>query len=933
MVISRIEILQVFSQHKRKTGRPLQHSISYILILTGTIALFLAFAAFIAYDSLSYRQDLTQHSTTITLVAAKNSQQALSNQDLSSANNIMNSLANFHFIRYAAIIDNEGEIFSEFYNNWDRAVVPRTITLGTIVRDNLIESSHPIFVNNNKIGDVYVLSDLDRLATRQLNIIFIGLVIFAIALVVTIPIVHRKTRIILKPIVNLITLVTDITKNKNFSLRASSSDISELNYLVEGVNGMLEEISQVEDALLKSEERLSLALLGGSEGIWDLDIAKQEIYLDKYSCNILALDQDEALVPFEQWQQIIHPDDLKRVKQYSKQYISDPVGSYYVEFRVVCDNSWLRLKLCGKITQLSSKAIPLRMTGTLQDITKANLAEEQVKLYASVFDNTSDAIAILDQQFNVIATNLAFKEITNYSSAEIDNKKLAVLQDISLLEEIEKQLIKTGQWCGEINDQRKNSNDYIFELALNTVKHTEQQPYSYVVAVFSDITERKKNEDELYLMANFDPLTKLPNRAMFHDYFAKTLKKAKRKHQQLALLFIDLDKFKHVNDTLGHGAGDTVLTLAAQRMQLHLRETDFIARLSGDEFTIILEDISDQRQAEVVARKIQQDFQQEFSLDNATAHIGTSIGISTYPNDGTTPDQLLKQADTAMYHAKSNGRNSFHFFNKAMNIQAERRNLIEHELHKALEKNQITIDYQPKINPYSYKILGFEALARWHHATLGTISPIEFIAVAEEAGLIKELGRYIFKSACLQLKTWHQLGYSELEVAINVSAREFQLSDYPLEMAAIIEQTGVNPKFIELELTESIVMDRPEQTALMLDVIKNLGVTLSIDDFGTGYSSLSYLRRLPVDILKVDQSFVRELETDENTAAIAKAIVSMAHNLKLKVVAEGVETIEQLEFFKQLKCEIIQGYYFSPPLSPENATLMLSSDWAIKFTG
>ena len=262
-----------------------------------------------------------------------------------------------------------------------------------------------------------------------------------------------------------------------------------------------------------------------------------------------------------------------------------------------------------------------------------------------------------------------------------------------------------------------------------------------------------------------------------------------------------------------------------------------------------------------------------------------------------------------------------------MNEQAERRNLIERELHVAINKNQISVQYQPKVDATSYQIIGFEALARWTHPELGTISPAEFISVAEDAGIIKDLGQYIFKTACEQLKVWHQAGYRHLQVAINVSAREFQLSDYPLEIAKIIKEIGIDAKFIELELTETIVMDNPEKTTLMLDVIKNLGVTLSIDDFGTGYSSLCYLRKLPVDVLKVDQSFVREIDQD-NSATIASAIVSMAHSLRLKVVAEGVETIEQLKFFQQQNCEIIQGDYFSPAVSGADSLILLRDGWS-----
>jgi len=914
----------------KSPNNSLQNSLSKVLIYTGSVALLLSFFSFRIYDQISYKNDLAKQVSAIAQVAASNSQGALSFEDNEAAAQVLNSLTSYPQIRYGEIIDFAGDIFSQYNNNWPTTTNARVIENHILISADFIEVSQPIIWDGEIIGQIYLLSDIEQLKVRQLEFSLVALVLFAMALSVTILITRRKIATIINPISKLVQLFKEIGQQRDYSLRAQSTPIAELNTLVCGFNGMLAKMSEAEQALLKSEERLSLALLGGGEGLWDLDLCQQQLYLDQHSCKIVGLNQNEALVSNSQWHQMIHPDDLERFKFHSQHYISHKIEQYNIEFRISCNDAWLWLKLTGKVTQFDNQQTPLRMTGTLQDITKEHLAEEQIKLYASVFDNTSDAIVILDNQFRVIAVNQAFSNITQFDANEIHNKPLSVIEQIDNLSQIKAVLSDQSSWSGELTAQRKDGSSYMLELALNAVKHTDHQDYNYIVAVFSDITERKKNENELFFMANFDPLTKLANRAMFHDHFTKSLASAKRHNKILALLFIDLDKFKQVNDTLGHDAGDELLVQAAQRMKSHIRDSDLLARLSGDEFTIVLEDITSLRQAETVARKIQQDFQREFMLNNQRAHIGTSIGISTYPNDATTSEELLKQADTAMYYAKTNGRNNFHFFDHAMNIQAERRNLIEHELHYAIERQQISVHYQPKVDASSFAIIGFEALARWEHPELGSISPVEFITVAEDAGLIKELGRFIFASACRQLKQWHDDGHQHLQIAINVSAREFQLSDYPLEIAKIIKDIAIDPQYIELELTESIVMDNPEKTTLMLDVIKNLGVTLSIDDFGTGYSSLCYLRKLPVDVLKVDQSFVRELDQD-NSAAIARAIVSMAHSLKLKVVAEGVETIEQLEFFQQLHCEIIQGFYFSPPVSAKQSSVLLTQQWQQRF--
>ncbi|NRA54087.1 MAG: EAL domain-containing protein [Gammaproteobacteria bacterium] len=908
----------------------LQDSLSKVILLTSIVALILSFGSFLIYDQISFKKDLAHQVNAIALDTASNSQPAFSFDHDPGDNQTFTSLQHYPQIRYGAVLNSAGEILSQYHNNWTKEINPRVLTQHILMTDDFIEVSQPIVKNGVTIGQIYLLSDVERLRTRQLELAIVVFTIFVAALTSTIVITRKKIKTIINPISTLVLLFKKIGNQHDFSLRAQPTPVLELNTLVDGFNGMLEQLSDAEQALKKSQQRLSLALLGGGEGLWDLDLLQQQLYLDKHSCKILGINKDETLLSNANWHKMIHPDDRKRFRFYSQYYITQQIEQYNIEFRVCCESNWLWLKLTGKVTQFDQNNVALRMTGTLQDITKQHLAEEQIKLYASVFDNTSDAIVILDDQLRVIAANQAFSNITQFEANEMHHKQLSVIDKIDNFSQIETALSSQGSWSGELTDQRKDGSAYMLELALNAVKHTEYENYNYVVAVFSDITERKRNENELYFMANFDPLTKLPNRAMFHDYFAKSLASAKRHNKIIALLFIDLDKFKQVNDTLGHDAGDELLIQAAHRMKLHLRDTDLLARLSGDEFTIILENITNLRQAETVARKILQDFQQPFTLKKQCTHIGTSIGISTFPNDANSTEELLKQSDTAMYYAKSNGRNNFHFFDQAMNVQAERRNLIEHELHYALERQQISVYYQPKVDTNNFKILGFEALARWSHPVLGNVPPSEFIPVAEDAGLIKELGQFIFTTACLQLKEWHSRGFNDLQIAINVSAREFQLSDYPLEIAKIIKEIAIDPRYIELELTESIVMENPEKTTLMLDVIKNLGVSLSIDDFGTGYSSLCYLRKLPVDVLKVDQSFVRELDQD-NSAAIARAIVSMAHSLKLKVVAEGVETAEQLSFFQQQQCEYIQGFYFSEAVTGEQSYSLLTQQWQQKF--
>ncbi|MCG7533131.1 EAL domain-containing protein [Psychrobium sp. MM17-31] len=910
-------------QEKSQPKRSLRGKLTISLILTSIIILLLTFAGFVFYDKTTHRTDYINDIDAISQAVSNNAGIALAEDNHQMAITVLESLKYHPNIRYARLSDNDHNEIATYVNNWDISNLGDNKQPAVIINDAAIEIFKDIVVNDFVIGYLHVVADTDELHMRQFEFIYIGGALLLLAILISAVLSSNIVKSFTKPVYKLANFSRQISRDKDYSKRAPTSEIREIDTLVSSINGMLGAISGAQNALNESKERLSLALKGAGEGLWDLDLNTQKIFLDKHSTAVLAMGDEDVLLSPRQLIEKIHPADRARFKEYSNSFINNNQKHFNIEFRASADVDWVWLRLTGEISRWNDNQVPQRLTGTLLDITKQRETQAQVRLYASVFDNTSDAIAILDAHLNVVAVNMAFTDITQYSALEMKGKPLPVLSQLMSKEHIEEQLKTCGHWQGEVSDHRKDGFQYVLELALNTVKPSDEQDYNYVVAVFSDITQRKKTQDELFFMANYDPLTKLANRAMFQNSFANAINNAQRHEQTLAILFIDLDKFKLVNDTLGHDAGDELLIQAAKRLQSHVRQTDIVSRLSGDEFTIILDNINDVSQVQTIATKIQQDFQRDFKLQDQLTNIGTSIGIAIYPSDGTDVDTLLKNADTAMYYAKTNGRNNFHFFSSSMNELAERRNLVEVELREAIKRKEIEVLYQPKIQADTEAVYGFEALVRWHHPTMGLVSPDEFIPVAEEVGIIRELGQYIFRTATNQLIHWHSMGYTNVHMAVNVSAREFQLSDYPLELAKLINEFDIASHFIELELTESIVMDDPEKMTLMLDVIKNLGFTLSIDDFGTGYSSLSYLQKLPVDVLKVDQSFVRDIEHNPNSSAIAKAIVSMAHSLNLKVVAEGVETEAQLDFFKQNGTELIQGYYFSKPLTKDEARRFL----------
>lgn len=446
-----------------------------------------------------------------------------------------------------------------------------------------------------------------------------------------------------------------------------------------------------------------------------------------------------------------------------------------------------------------------------------------------------------------------------------------------------------------------------------------------LVGSILDITERKRFEERLMYQANHDSLTGLPNRNLLYDRLNHALAYENRHRELLAVMLIDLDNFKVINDTLGHSSGDILLLEVANRLQHSVRQYDTVARLGGDEFVILLTDVEHIRSLAGISDKILTLFKQPFSIMDHEIFVTASIGIAIYPADGVTADILLKNADTAMYQAKELGRNGYQFFTEEMNIKVHERLTLETRLRKALERQEFFLLYQPRVDVASGRIAGMEALLRWQPESSEVILPAEFIPLLEETGLIVAVGEWVLREVCYQGKAWHDAGLPPLTISVNVSARQFHQKNLPEKVEEILRETGFPPQCLEIELTESIIIQDVEKTILKLDRLKEMGVRLSIDDFGTGYSSLSYLKRFPIDILKIDRSFVNGLTTDPDDATIVSTIIAMAHNLNLNVVAEGVETDKQLQFVDKHGCEEVQGFLFSRPITAESlAELVLS---------
>ncbi len=555
-------------------------------------------------------------------------------------------------------------------------------------------------------------------------------------------------------------------------------------------------------------------------------------------------------------------------------------------------------------------------------------ATKDLVLFAEVIKNTEEAIIISDANNVIVSVNRAFVRITGYSEAEVIGKNPRILnsgrQGKEFYQAMWQSIKEIGYWQGEIWNRRKSGEIYPEWLSISTVKNSRNEIMRHV-AIFMDITKRKEVEQRIHLLAYYDPLTSLPNRVLFGDRLGQALAASRRGGGKVALLFLDLDRFKSINDSLGHAAGDSLLQSVADRLKLCIREMDSICRQGGDEFMVLLPGIEKREDVAAIAQKILAAMSDPHYIEGRNLVVSFSIGISIYPADADTPEALIQNADAAMYHAKEHGRNNFQFFTPDMNAEALDLLSLEADFRRAMVNGELQIYYQPQIDNATGAIVGVEALARWLHPERGFVPPSRFVSIAEESGLIGQLGEWVLRTACAQNRKWQEDGIVKIPVAVNLSALQFHQKDLVELIVGILHETGLEPRYLELELTEGIIMKNAESTIATLNALKKAGVLLSIDDFGTGYSSLSYLKRFPIDKLKIDQSFIRDVATNENDALITTTIISMGHNLRFKVIAEGVETAEQISFLKEHQCDETQGYYISTPLSPEKLVRFIQS--------
>ena len=671
---------------------------------------------------------------------------------------------------------------------------------------------------------------------------------------------------------------------------------------------------RIRSALKHSEERLTLALDSAQEGLWDWDMKSDQVYYSRRYCDMLGYTPEEFGASGESWLSRLHPEDRALAGQRLKALVDERIPHYESSFRLRHrdgDYRWLHYR--GQLL-LDEAGQPSRFIGTASDVSQRRADEDSLRQAAAVFDSTQEGVLVTDREQRIVHVNPAFSRITGYAADEVLGKLPSLLRsgrhDDAFYQSLWHALDSRGTWSGEVWNRRKGGEVFPMWQCIRSIRD-ENGNLSHYVAVFSDVSAIKHSQHELDYLAHHDALTTLPNRLLFGERIEQAIQRGG------ALLLLDLDHFKIVNESLGHNTGDQLLKLIGERLSEAVGANVTLARLGGDEFGLLSCDCTEADQASQLALELLDGLAQPFTINGETLFIGASIGISLFPSDGDSVEQLMRNADSALARAKSSGRQTFSFYSQDMTALAQQRVRLEAELRLALEQGELRVHYQPIHRLDDQRMLGAEALVRWQHPQRGLVPPGEFIPVAEDSGLIGAIDAWVLEQACTQMRRWQAQGLQLEFIAVNVSSRLFSRGELDLRVERVLRETGLDPAQLELEVTESAVMDDPVRAEELLNQLHHLGVRLAIDDFGTGYSSLARLKRLPVHKLKLDQSFVRGLPQDSADAAIACAVVTLGQSLGLRVLAEGIETEEQAAYLRQIGCNYGQGYWFGRPQPAE----------------
>lgn len=701
-----------------------------------------------------------------------------------------------------------------------------------------------------------------------------------------------------------------------------------------GTNIDITERKQDEEKLRKSEERWKFALEGAGDGVWEYDFETRENVVSQRLMQMIGFDLDASLSIdnlFDDWAGRLHPDSLTKTKKAFKALLKNKTNLYVVEQQVRCeDGHYIWLLTRGMVVSRANDGRPKRMIGTVSDISsRKQEALVRLQLAASVFSHVREGIIITNAAGCIIEANDTFTEITGYSREEVIGQNQHILQSPSrqspeFYAAMWQEIGTTDYWTGEIWNCRKNGEEYAATLTVSAVKDDDGK-VSHYVALFSDITQLKDDQYQLEQMAHYDALTHLPNRTLLADRLAQAMMQCQRHDNSLAVVFLDLDGFKDVNDAHGHDVGDELLVALSRRMKEALREGDTLARIGGDEFVAVLADLATVEDCPPLLNRLLLAASEPITVDDTELNVSASIGVTLYPKDSVDADMLLRHADQAMYLAKQAGKNCYHFFDIAQVDAANTRRESLDKISKALDRLEFVLHYQPKVNMSTGEILGAEALIRWQNPDLGLVPPYDFLPIIEGHSISLALGEWVIDTALNQLSQWQRMGIT-LPISVNISAYQLQQADFVSRLKALLaNHPDVSPEHLQLEILESSALTDINCVSATMLACRDLGVDFALDDFGTGYSSLTHLRRLPASLIKIDQSFVRDMLEDADDLSIVEGVIRLAKAFNRKIIAEGVETIAHGSALLQLDCELAQGYGIARPMPASDIPAWMDS--------
>ena len=708
--------------------------------------------------------------------------------------------------------------------------------------------------------------------------------------------------------------------------RAEQELLESHEALEERVQRRTAELEKTSRALRSSEDRLNLALEASGLAMWDWDLVSDHVDHSQLDI-IFGLQPDSKPTMLGDLRPHLHFRDIDTVRNALISHMKDQKTPYHLEYRVKhTDGHWLWVEDTGRAVERDPSGRVMRMIGTRRDISARKQQEEQALLAATVFEASSEGIIILDHRLHVLAVNRAFSDITGYAAHEVVHSlldRIAKSMDKSDYDKLVSTLKSTDRWQGERIGIRRNGEQYPQWLQVAVVRDDRGKIIHYV-AFFADLTVHRQNEEQVRYLTNYDPLTQLANRNLFTQQLNEATGRARVGHRNLVLLHLNLDRFKQINDTLGHAVADLLLQQIALRLG-ELDQTDLVARLSADEFVILIEQQLEREELENLAARLLDEVRKPLQIGVQELVVTASIGISQFPSIARNGLHMITQASQAMHHAKHLGGDNFQFYTHLLQAYSLDRLQLENQLRKALVESQLVVHFQPKLDLATDQITAAEALVRWQHPQRGLLLPAQFIEIAEETGMIVALGEQVLRLACAQASRWYHQGPVPVRIAVNLSVQQLRQENFSQRVQEILIACDLPAQFLELELTESMLLEHLEVVTRNIAELQGMGIRLAVDDFGTGYSSLAYLKRFPLHTLKIDRAFVAELEEGAQDAAIVRAIIAMAHSLGLSVVAEGVELESHLDILRDYGCDEVQGYLISRPL-PANAFARLLTD-------